>query len=583
MSSRHQTASGGLHLGENQLAKHLEHTAVRPATAAARRAAQNPRPAVLSRAVVSRAVLSRAVRVGAGTAFLAVYAVGFQGMSPVVSSGQMPADVAADVSINAPLGSGAVAPAGIAAGVSGAVSGGVTSSGGASASVSRTGAISASTDAFVSHGRTAVFTVAKPGSQTVEGASTGGASTRLRRPAAGSLMAPLDVLVPTSPFGLRTSPINGAAGEFHWGQDFAAACGTNVYAADSGVVRAVGWHPWGGGNRVEIDHGNGLITTYNHLQGIGVKKGQTVQVGQLIAKVGTTGSSTGCHLHFETILNGKHTDPDNWTLLRLRHSGPVANIRMTDYSKAGTATETPNWAVPVGARASQAAVNDEHGTPASSVSTAKSSKAAKASVSAAKPSSRRAAAPAHKAAAPKHAAPAPARRAAAPKHVTPVPAPKVTAPKVTAPKVTVPKVTAPKPGTPAPKPVPAPKPAPAPTSTPVPAPKPTPAPTTPAPAPTAVPVPKASAPAPAPTATPAPAVTSAPAPVPTASAAPKSAASKPAALAPAPAVAAASAAAPAAASSAPVSSASAASGSTAAPANVAAEEATRKSGGKHAK
>ncbi|HKS00879.1 MAG TPA: M23 family metallopeptidase, partial [Arthrobacter sp.] len=554
------------------------------ATAAARRAAQNPRPAVLSRAVVSRAVLSRAVRVGAGTAFLAVYAVGFQGMSPVVSSGQMPGDVAADVSINAPLGSGDVAPAGIAAGVSGAVSGGVTSSGGASASVSSTGAISVSADAFVSHGRTAVFTVAKPGSQTVEGTSTGGASTRLRRPAAGSLMAPLDVLVPTSPFGLRTSPINGAAGEFHWGQDFAAACGTNVYAADSGVVRAVGWHPWGGGNRVEIDHGNGLITTYNHLQGIGVKKGQTVQVGQLIAKVGTTGSSTGCHLHFETILNGKHTDPDNWTLLRLRHSGPVANIRMTDYSKAGTATETPNWAVPVGASASQAAVNDGHGTPASSVSTAKSSKvakAAKASVSAAKPSSRRAAAPAHKAAAPKHAAPAPARRAAAPKHATPVPAPKVTAPKVTAPKPGTP---APKPTTPAPapKPVPAPKPAPAPTSTPAPAPKPT-APTTTAPAPTAVPVPKASAPALAPTAVPAPAVTSAPAPVPSASAAPRSAASKPEALAPAPAVAAASAVAPVAASSAPVSSASAASGSTAAPADVAAEEATRKSGGKHAK
>ena len=173
-------------------------------------------------------------------------------------------------------------------------------------------------------------------------------------------MAPLEVLVPTSHFGLRTSPITGSAGEFHWGQDFAAACGTRVFAADAGVVRAVGWHPWGGGNRVEIDHGNGLITTYNHLEGIGVKKGQSVQVGELIAKVGTTGSSTGCHLHFETILNGKHTDPDNWTLLRLRHSGPVANIKMTDYRKPGTATETPSWAVPVGASARHTAVNDEH-------------------------------------------------------------------------------------------------------------------------------------------------------------------------------------------------------------------------------
>jgi hypothetical protein len=276
-------------------------------------------------------------------------------------------------------------------------------------------------------------------------------STQVRRPAAGTLMAPLEVLVPTSHFGLRTSPITGSAGEFHWGQDFSAACGTSVFAADAGVVRAVGWHPWGGGNRVEIDHGNGLITTYNHLEGIGVKKGQSVQVGQLIAKVGTTGSSTGCHLHFETILNGKHTDPDNWTLLRLRHSGPVANIKMTDYRKPGTATETPSWAVPAGASARHAAVNDEHEPSAQSVSAVKSSSPAKASVSAAKPSGRRAAQPA-----PKVAVPKPAHRAVAPKPATPAPAPTV-APKpatpTPAPAVTpAPTVAAPKPATPAPAP-----------------------------------------------------------------------------------------------------------------------------------
>jgi murein DD-endopeptidase MepM/ murein hydrolase activator NlpD len=87
---------------------------------------------------------------------------------------------------------------------------------------------------------------------------------------AGTLMAPLETLQESSPFGLRISPLSGSAGEFHWGQDYAAACGTRVYAADAGVVRAVGWHPWGGGNRIEIDHGNGLITTYNHLEAIGV-------------------------------------------------------------------------------------------------------------------------------------------------------------------------------------------------------------------------------------------------------------------------------------------------------------------------
>ena len=123
----------------------------------------------------------------------------------------------------------------------------------------------------------------------------GGASTvaAVNRPAAGSLFAPLAELVPTSSFGFRTSPITGEAGEFHTGQDYAAPCGTTVFAADAGTVRAVGWHPWGGGNRVEVDHGNGLITTYNHLQGVSVRAGDSVNGGDPIAAIGTTGSSTG--------------------------------------------------------------------------------------------------------------------------------------------------------------------------------------------------------------------------------------------------------------------------------------------------
>ena len=162
--------------------------------------------------------------------------------------------------------------------------------------------------------RTTVQTVTREG----VGGELNVASAALSRPAAGFLMAPLESLVPSSPFGLRTSPLTGFAGEFHWGQDFAAPCGTRVYSADAGVVRAVGWHPWGGGNRVEIDHGNGLITTYNHLQGIAVKKGDSVRVGEVIALVGTTGSSTGCHLHFETILNGSHTDPMDWKFIPIK-------------------------------------------------------------------------------------------------------------------------------------------------------------------------------------------------------------------------------------------------------------------------
>ncbi|OOP62647.1 hypothetical protein BMF89_08920 [Arthrobacter sp. SRS-W-1-2016] len=197
--------------------------------------------------------------------------------------------------------------------------------------------------AAVSFERSPVQTLDKNGIGTLNVASSS-----LDRPPAGKLYAPLEVLVPSSPFGLRIDPITGLPGEFHWGQDFAAACGTLVYAADSGVVRAVGWHPWGGGNRVEIDHGNGLVTTYNHLQGIAVTKGQSVRVGEVIARVGTTGSSTGCHLHFETILNGVYTNPMNWTFMPTKQVDPLGDIAMVSY-QPGSATATSAgsvWSIP---------------------------------------------------------------------------------------------------------------------------------------------------------------------------------------------------------------------------------------------
>uniref|UniRef100_UPI002157FF07 peptidoglycan DD-metalloendopeptidase family protein n=1 Tax=Arthrobacter sp. SX1312 TaxID=2058896 RepID=UPI002157FF07 len=168
-------------------------------------------------------------------------------------------------------------------------------------------------------------------------------TSAVRRPTAGTLFAPLDALVPSSSFGHRTSPISGEAGEFHTGQDYAAPCGAPVYAADAGTVRAVGWHPWGGGNRVEIDHGNGLITSYNHLQGISVQKGDAVNGGDTIAEVGSTGSSTGCHLHFETILDGEHADPVEWRMAPTHHGKRIGMFR--DYNPEGSAaTSIPAWA-----------------------------------------------------------------------------------------------------------------------------------------------------------------------------------------------------------------------------------------------
>lgn len=160
----------------------------------------------------------------------------------------------------------------------------------------------------------------------------------MERPGKGMLIAPLQFLTPSSPFGLRTSPITGEHGEFHSGQDFAAPCGTRVFSADAGTVRAAGWHPWGGGNRVEVDHGNGLVTTYNHLEGVAVKTGDRVGAGQVIATVGTTGWSTGCHLHFETILNGEHTNPSQWKLISLDGSGPVGMPSLVNFTP-GTGNE----------------------------------------------------------------------------------------------------------------------------------------------------------------------------------------------------------------------------------------------------
>ncbi|HEX2863956.1 MAG TPA: M23 family metallopeptidase [Deinococcales bacterium] len=91
--------------------------------------------------------------------------------------------------------------------------------------------------------------------------------------------------------------------------DLVGSCSTPVLAAGAGTVVEAGWSPYGGGNRIVVDHGNGLKTTYNHLGSIGAAVGQSVGQGQLIAGVGSTGASTGCHLHFEVLLNGQTVDP----------------------------------------------------------------------------------------------------------------------------------------------------------------------------------------------------------------------------------------------------------------------------------
>lgn len=128
----------------------------------------------------------------------------------------------------------------------------------------------------------------------------------------GSLSQPMDELIKTSPFGYRVSPITGYAGELHTGQDYGAACGTPVHSAAGGIVVEAGFQAGGGGNRIVVDHGNGLQTTYNHLSTIETSVGASVQRGEFLGESGTTGASTGCHLHFEVMVNGKLVDPSGW-------------------------------------------------------------------------------------------------------------------------------------------------------------------------------------------------------------------------------------------------------------------------------
>ncbi|MFI8946488.1 M23 family metallopeptidase [Streptomyces sp. NPDC053750] len=133
--------------------------------------------------------------------------------------------------------------------------------------------------------------------------------------AAGALLnAPVSPLTVTSPYGSREHPLTGVT-KLHTGVDFAAPQGTAVAAARPGrVVFAASTRAYG--NRVVIDHGTiegkRLETTYSHLSSLDTAVGRTVEAGTMIGRVGSTGLSTGPHLHFEVVLDGYYTDPGPW-------------------------------------------------------------------------------------------------------------------------------------------------------------------------------------------------------------------------------------------------------------------------------
>ena len=107
----------------------------------------------------------------------------------------------------------------------------------------------------------------------------------------------------SSPYGLR---FNGT--EFHQGIDIAADMGTPIVATADGVVTAAGWNG-GYGNMVDVDHGGGIVTRYGHASAVAVTVGQQVRRGEVIAYVGSTGRSTGPHVHYEVRVDGQPVNP----------------------------------------------------------------------------------------------------------------------------------------------------------------------------------------------------------------------------------------------------------------------------------
>ncbi len=127
----------------------------------------------------------------------------------------------------------------------------------------------------------------------------------------GTYIWPLPGYRPGSAYGWRIHPIWGDR-RFHAGEDIGAPMGTPILAADSGLVTVIPDNGNGYGNYIMINHGGGRVTLYAHMSGFAVSNGATVTQGQTIGYVGSTGNSTGPHLHFEVRVNGATTDPKSY-------------------------------------------------------------------------------------------------------------------------------------------------------------------------------------------------------------------------------------------------------------------------------
>ena len=127
----------------------------------------------------------------------------------------------------------------------------------------------------------------------------------------GTYIWPLPGYSPGSAYGWRIHPIWGDM-RFHAGEDIGAPTGTPILAADSGIATVIPDNGNGYGNYIMINHGGGRVTLYAHMSGFAVSNGASVTQGQTIGYVGSTGNSTGPHLHFEVRVNGATTDPKSY-------------------------------------------------------------------------------------------------------------------------------------------------------------------------------------------------------------------------------------------------------------------------------
>lgn len=147
----------------------------------------------------------------------------------------------------------------------------------------------------------------------------GGGDNRTARPVPGRM---------TSRYGVRRHPLLGYS-RMHRGVDFAAAHGSPVKAAASGRVAMAGW-AGGYGRQVRIDHGGGLSSSYSHLSGFAVAPGRYIQAGQLLGYAGSSGLSTGPHVHYEVRRNGVAVDPLGLALKGGAALDPAAQARLRE-------------------------------------------------------------------------------------------------------------------------------------------------------------------------------------------------------------------------------------------------------------